>query len=467
MTIKLKTRFLIFLIINCGLAGTAIILYLYDFEKDDVSRNKVEIFTSPYITEFSIPTSSSVPNGIGVDKDDRIWFVENKGNKLAMFDKNSYLLTEYKIPGDIGEVWSVDFDKDGNLWFTDSSDRIWMFDIARKSFKSYDVPTKGSRPTDIVIDNDDKIWITQLRNNYSEEGDRVVVFDPILEKFSEYKLTDKSGPAGVVFDKGNLWITQTYSHNIARFNTGNFSYQQFTPSQNSVSPIGIAVDAKGAIWFAQHGASKVSRFIESNQTLFEFTTSPNPEFPITTPYWILIDSKQNIWFNEHSPNKIAKFDKANNTLIEYKIPSERGELVNALTIALDHNDNPWFTEWTRNRIGFVDSKIPVPFTIDISPDAATVDAGENLSFDVTVTPINVNEIRRVYFNASSTITPTGEFVNSTISFEPKQVDLGNTNQKTRLFFHTEPELTRGEYNITVSASDGFITYARIVTLQVR
>lgn len=200
---------------------------------------------------------------------------------------------------------------------------------------------------------------------------------------------------------------------------------------------------------------------------FYTATSPNPEFPITTPYWILIDSKQNIWFNEHSPNKIAKFDKANNTLIEYKIPSERGELVNALTIALDHNDNPWFTEWTRNRIGFVDSKIPVPFTIDISPDAATVDAGENLSFDVTVTPINVNEIRRVYFNASSTITPTGEFVNSTISFEPKQVDLGNTNQKTRLFFHTEPELTRGEYNITVSASDGFITYARIVTLQVR
>lgn len=467
MTVKLKTRFLIFLIISCGLAGAAIILYLHDFEKEDVSRNKVEILTSPYITEFSIPTPSSVPNGIGVDKDDRIWFVENKGNKLAMLDKNSYLLTEYKIPGDIGEAWSVDFDKDGNLWFTDSNDRIWMFDIARKSLKSYDVPTKGSRPTDIAIDNDGKIWITQLRNNYSEEGDRVVVFDPIREKFTEYKLADKSGPAGIVFDKGNLWITQTYAHNLAKFNTSDFSYEQFTLSQNIVSPIGINVDAQDMVWFAQHGASKVSRFIESNQTLFEFTTSPSAEFPITTPYWILIDSKQNIWFNEHSPNKIAKFVKANNTLIEYKIPSEKGELVNALTIALDHNDNPWFTEWTRNRIGFVDSKIPIPFTINVSPDVAAVDAGADLSFDVIVTPTNTNEIRSIYFNASSTITPTGEFVNSTISFEPKQVDLGNTSQKTKLFFRTEPELTRGEYNITVSASDGFITYARVVTLQVR
>lgn len=467
MTVKLKTRFLIFLIISCGLAGAAIILYLYDFEKEDVSRNKVEILTSPYITEFSIPTSSSVPNGIGVDKDGMVWFVENKGNKLAMFDKNSYLLTEYKILGDIGEVWSVDFDKDGNLWFTDSNDRIWMFDIARKHFKSYNVPTKGSRPTDIAIDNEDKIWITQLRNNYSEEGDRVVVFDPIREKFTEYKLADKSGPAGIVFDKGNLWITQTYSHNIARFNAGNFSYQQFAPSQNSVSPIGIAVDAKGAIWFAQHGASKVSRFIESNQTLFEFTTSPGPEFPITTPYWILIDSKQNIWFNEHSPNKIAKFVKENNTLIEYKIPSGKGELVNALTIALDQKDNLWFTEWTRNRIGLVDPTIQIPFTLDVSPDSVAIDAGKAISFDVTVTPNNINETRKILFSASSTITPTGEFINSTMSFEPEQTELAGTSQKTRLFLHTESGLKHGTYNLTVSASDDFITYSRIVTFKIR
>ena len=443
------------------------IIYLYDFvPTPPISERLVGILASPYITEFNIPTPSSVPNGIGVDKKGNVWFVENEAGILAMLDRNSYLLTEYKIPADIGEVWSLKFDTQGNLWFTDSKDRIWRFDTIGKSFRNYEVPTKGSRPTDLAIDTGGRIWITQIRSNYSEEGERIAVFDPSKEAFTEYKLGDRSGPAGIALENGNIWITQTYANNIAKFNKYDLSYKQFTPSQSIVSPIGIAVDARGTVWFAQHGASKISGFVESNKTLFEFATSPNAEFPITTPYWIAIDSKQNIWFNEHSPNKIAKFIKANNTLVEYKIPSEKGELVNALTIALDQDDNLWFTEWTRNRIGVVNSNIPVPFTVDVSAGFVNIEAGKSFTLEVTVRPGHGSEIRNIYFNASGTITPTGEFVNSTIIFDPEQINLDNSSRQAKLFIHTKPELTRGVYNMTISASDGFITYARIVKVEV-
>ena len=460
----MKKTLVLFTIVGV-LIGVAMMIYFYGPRQTTTFDSKTEVFTSPYITEFGIPTPSSIPNGIGVDKKGNVWFVENASDILAMFDTTSNLFTEYKIPSDVSEVWSLDFDTYGNIWFTDTSDRIWKFDIINEQFRSYDVPTKGSHPTDLVIDIDGKIWITQMRNNYSDEGDRIAVFDPSKESFMEYKLAERSGPAGLVVDNGNLWIAQTYAHNVAKFNKHDFSYKQFSAFQSIVSPIGIAVDKEGTIWFAQHGASKISNFVESNESRFEFTTSPSTEFPITTPYWILIDSKQNIWFNIHSTNKIGKFIKANNTLIEYKIPSERDELINVLTIALDQDDNLWFTEWSRSRIGFVNSTIPVPFTIDVSPDFVSVDAGNGFSVDVTVTPNRSGEVRNIFFNASSTITPTGEFINSTVTFEPESISLDSAN-KSKLIIQTDPELTSGIYSITVSASDGLITYSRIVTVKV-
>jgi len=459
----MKHKITLLLIVSFLVAAGSVI-YLYDVLTTSNSEDMVEIFTSPYITEFSIPTKSSVPNGIGVDRNGNVWFAEIEGDKLAMLDKNSYLITEYNIPDGVGEVWSLDFDSNGNIWFADKNDRIWNFDTADKSFKKYDVPTKGSMPTDLVIDADGKIWIAQLRNNYSEEGDRIAVFDPEKEVFTQYKLADKSGPIGLALDNENIWITQTYAHSIGKFNRYDFSYKQFEPSKGMVSPIGIAVDDKGTVWFAQHGASKVSSFGESNQTLFEFTTSPGL-FPITTPYWILIDSKQNIWFNEHSTNKIARFIKENNTLIEYKIPSEREELVNVLTIALDQNDNLWFTEWSRNRIGVVNAYMPLPFTMDVSSDFVATTAGKNVELELTLMSRS-NVIREIYFNASSTMTLTGEFVNSTIRFEPSSIKLGNSNEKIRVVLGTETKLEPDVYSVTVSASDEFITYARIITLEV-
>ena len=78
----------------------------------------------------------------------------------------------------------------------------------------------------------------------------------------------------------------------------------------------------------------------------------------TQPYYNMHrDGK--LWFNEHEGNTIAYFDIANLTLVEFQIPSKGeawGNTSNPLQFTLDNNGSAWFTEWTENKIGFLDSE---------------------------------------------------------------------------------------------------------------
>src|SRR5439155_11936064 len=49
------------------------------------------------ITQFSIPTAGSVPDGITAGPDGNLWFVERLGNKIARITPAG-LITEYPIP---------------------------------------------------------------------------------------------------------------------------------------------------------------------------------------------------------------------------------------------------------------------------------------------------------------------------------------------------------------------------------
>lgn len=70
--------------------------------------------------------------------------------------------------------------------------------------------------------------------------------------------------------------------------------------------------------------------------------------------------------SKHTGNKIAKFDPSENRMIEYWIPSqnkpfgmcgenERCGIANALQFTASSNNTVWFTEWTENKIGYINT----------------------------------------------------------------------------------------------------------------
>jgi len=145
-------------------------------------------------------------------------------------------------------------------------------------------------------------------------------------------------------------------------------------NSEAFSPFGIAVvDYKGGtqqrMYVSDHGSSRV---ISSDagpnlllQSYLSYWTSPSQVYPTTLPGQIVADKLgKAIYFPEHGGNRIAKINVDSGQMTEYDIPT--GPLSTALFTAISGDGKKvWFTEWTSNKIAYLDTTIPVPLTIQV------------------------------------------------------------------------------------------------------
>lgn len=115
------------------------------------------------------------------------------------------------------------------------------------------------------------------------------------------------------------------------------------------SGVPIAAGKAVGIWGFDPKTSQITKYSTS------FPTSRNDT--TTLPYWNIAEYNK-IWFNEHEGNAIAYFDTDNSTLVEYQIPTRGvlwGNTSNPLKFALDERGSVWFTEWSENKFGVLQS----------------------------------------------------------------------------------------------------------------
>ncbi len=80
-----------------------------------------------------VPTLSPVISSIAIDQKGLVWFVENRGNKIGVFDPVSAVINEYEVPTSKSLPTSIAVDREGIAWFTESdrdANRIGRLDIA-------------------------------------------------------------------------------------------------------------------------------------------------------------------------------------------------------------------------------------------------------------------------------------------------------------------------------------------------
>src|SRR5207248_1905503 len=110
------------------------------------------------------------------------------------------------------------------------------------------------------------------------------------------------------------------------------------------------------------------------------------------------------------------------TLTEYWVPSQNKlwaecppnttadcGVANVLQFSVGSNDKLWFTEWTENKLGRVDTEKQVPFTIS-ALEKVTVARGNTAEIKMTISASG--DLNGKMISASS-ITPTGLLGNST------------------------------------------------------
>jgi len=323
------------------------------------------------------------------------------------------------------------------IWFTDArTNSIGKLDANNSSSNNtssskvelINIPTPKAGPMGIVMSPDRKtIWFAEIT------GDKVASLDIASNKVTEYPTGENTGPTFLTFDnKGILWVTMSYSHNILRIepwalvpNRTSFGMSYIMlPVHDTFSPFGISiigessatsVGAKQRIFFSDHGSSRVvsslggdinSNPFQQSSSYVSYWTSPSQVYPTTLPGQIAKDKMQrNIYFPEHGGNRIAKINVESGEMTEYDIPT--GPLSTTIFIALsDDGKKVWFTEWASNKVSYLDTTIPIPFNMKIdgnynnnnaSNSPITLEANESKTLEAL---LNLDK------NASALTSPT-------------------------------------------------------------
>jgi virginiamycin B lyase len=386
-----------------------------------------------YITEYDIPTSHSGPIGITVDPNGKIWFAETNVTKIAQFDPEDQTFNEYDIPAfssrmheEGAQIWGMTFDSKGNLWFTEATEAaIWQFEPEEATFERYLLTPSTVFPIQLIFDSEGNLWFTELF------GDRIGKLDPskvennTRKGISEFSIpTPQAGASGLIFDEdGYLWFAESFSMKIARFDTREMIFKEYEMPRKVYSLVGITVDNEGRFWITDHGSSSIYRFDPQTGEFKEYSTSESPFFPVSLPYYIIRDSKGRIWTNEHYGNIIAVMDPDSEVLTEYEIPARDprfGNISNVLHLTVDKEDNIWFTEWTSNKLGILDTNILIPFSIETSSRILSIVPGGNANITVKLnTDGMLDGPVRLY--ASGTFTTSGRLEGLEASFEPGEL----------------------------------------------
>jgi len=341
--------------------------------------------SATYPMEYVVPGNCTAPNGITVDGDGRVWFVEQNTSQLVRYDPKSGNFTEYDLPVAKPITWSLTTTLDNDVWLTDAnSSEIIRFDPASLNFTQYHL-AEGSFPQQIIRGPDGAVWFSELY------GHRIGRIQPDNGLLTEYPTPNNdTAPSGIAFDsKGMLWVTmvssnKSVSSTIATLDPANGTYQYYEMPIPIAQPIGIAVDSSGMVWFAENGSSLIGRFDPLTGGLIQMPTSGRQGVTTTLPYWMAEDPLGNIWFNENGANRVAELNPTRMTLVEYDIPSyvpSYGNISNAQTIAYGAG-GLWFTELSTGKIGFVNASVSPDLSVT-GPDAFNVSSSTTVQLNIT------------------------------------------------------------------------------------
>lgn len=471
-----------------------------------------------YIQEHTMPFPCSQPVGITVHQEQqennktgpsKVWIAATWIGYLVVFDPDAQRFTDFieipnwKTKGVFGSmVWDMEFDKKGNLWFTDQvNNAIWRYFPVDKKFEMYKVPTNGSYPSSIDFDSQGRVWFSEIFGKQLGVIDPTKASNNTTNGIQEYQLNlsedegfETMGPLTITNNDGSndnnetVWFTAVdfpKAGHVIKFDINEKKFEVLTLAEGVGVPVGIVEDDKGMLWINDHATNLFFMFDPQTGKAVKYSTSlPTSRNTTTTlPYYNTFrDGK--LWFNEHEGNAMAYFDIANSTLVEYQIPTRSeawGNTSNPLQFTLDNNGSAWFTEWTENKIGLLDSEKArnLPLWISVPANSTTINLDKEKDRDGKSINIFVYPNRSyleggigepVQMTVAGTMSYTGKLWNLTGQFSKEQFYFpeGSTEPSIiTLKLTPSKDLVPGNYTLTVGARYDTVTYSKILALNVK
>ncbi|MBS3922564.1 MAG: lyase [Nitrosarchaeum sp.] len=458
--------------------------------------------STPFIKEYSIPTVCTNPLAIVTDYSGNVWFAETNTGKLGKFDPTTESFTEFENTlwpkNGRSMIWGMDYSPDGSVWYTDESyDSIWKFTTDNQKYQRIDFPSEGdSLPQKLKI-----LGSQVVVNDFN--GNKLTFLDPTL---SDKELSYLNIPSPVdgsvtgdfaIDEDNNVWYTNWIFQQggvLVKFDQDAYRNSIATANENSLpaldfievfqlpvdlfTPNGLAV-SNGLIWIADTSNSAIFTFNpDTNQFISYPTSDPKVstygnstgviKSPISRPYWIESNSIGQLVFNEQTANSIAVLDPKTDSLVEYLIPSKNpawGDcdlnfncgLAQVFDFAI-YKDKIWFTEWVENKIGVVDTSVPLPFDVTLDTQNISLLPGESKNISLTITPQST-----VTENVSLILSDYVTFLDATSDSHSFQLSIPKI---TDVKISASDEASPGTYKVLIGAQIEDVSISKFVTVTI-
>jgi len=111
-----------------------------------------------------------------MDGQDRLWFGENNGDRIGMFDTRTEQFQEWQVPTPGFWPYDVTSDRDGNVWTGgEYSDRILRLDPKSGTFVEYLLP-RSTNVRRVFVDNRTTPVTFWVGNNH---GASIIKLEPL------------------------------------------------------------------------------------------------------------------------------------------------------------------------------------------------------------------------------------------------------------------------------------------------
>ncbi len=490
------------------------VLGSYDL-KEDKFNEEMQVPSWPSRNndrQFSQAWEVEVDNRVGEEGEGDVWFTDEKQNVIWRYIKSSNTFERYIVPGesqDFGTTYpaSIEFDSnDSNIiYFVGMfSPSIWIAEIDRlnngtsQGISEVPIPVEGFEGTDPVFvttgslafdEKENSVWVSVMIYGYKGQ---IFQYDLDTKSFTIFELPrELSSPWGLtVGEHGDLWVT----------NAGSSIFYSLNPKEDNGD------DDDDDDNDSRNKNFEIEKFVTSMGSPRIFGKPPESvaERDFHNRYYTLPSSikKSNdgsIWFNQQHGNKISKFDPHTQVLTEYWVPTQNrlwGICSNEDdTISLNNNikhkytcgianvlqfsigkegKQIWFSEWSENKIGKVETPEDPPFTIDVfeSDQELTIERGEKEKIKLIVkaaSNLPSSAISNLRMVASGTFTSSGYIGNSTGHFieQPSLTSIEEGKEQEVSFeFIPSVDLPLGSYTLMIGAENNSISYLKAIKIEI-
>jgi virginiamycin B lyase len=207
-------------------------------------------------------------------------------------------------------------------------------------YVTFDMPGSNRFPGSAKPERDGNVWIWEYRGHWLGK------LDPKTGVISEYPIPNvdqASIHSVVVGPDGMIWYSEQATDTIGKMDPATHQITRYKePSRGTKHT--LVVDSTGMVWGT---GEPLTRFDPETGTFHDFAEVP-------TAYGLALDKDENVWFSEFSKDgKIGKVDAKTGKVTKYQQPTP-GSWPRRLKI--DAQGNVWSCEYESGKIARFDPR---------------------------------------------------------------------------------------------------------------